>query len=312
MLQAGAAAAALALLVLLVCGLPRRKPSPARASAGWVLGVAAGFYLGCRVLGWAPRWPRRVQDLLRLPGDDQDRLVMLLLPAVLAVELVVALARPPQWLAWMGRLAVAAGAAPLLLYNTVYLAELAGPGSRQWSPAQQAVILGSLAALLAAAWLALARLAQRAPGYSVPLSLAVACAAAAPTVMLSGYAMAGQLGVPLAGSLAGTALAALAVPRPASATPSVGPGLVGLFSLLILGRFFGELPSAWAAVLFAAVLLPWLPEIPRPLLLGPRLRGLARVLVVAIPAALVLAQAQQRFVKESQTSPTSGEASADD
>jgi hypothetical protein len=312
MLVAGGAAAATAFVILLLCGLPWRKPSPGRLSAGWVLGVAAGFYLGCGMLGWSPHWPRQVQDLHRMPAEAEDRLVMLLLPGALALELLVALAGAPQWLTWIGRLAIAAAAAPLLLYNSRYLVDFNGPGSRDWTLTQQVVILGSLAAILAAVWLGLARLAERAPGYSVPLSLAVVCAGAAAAVMLCGYATGGQLGVPLAGALAGTAFASIAVPGSAPATSSLGLGLVGLFSLLILGRFFGELPTPWAAVLFASVLLPWLPEVPRLRALGPRLRGLAAVLVVAIPVAVVLLKAQQQSVKDSQTSPTSGEASTDD
>ena len=59
-------------------------------------------------------------------------------------------------------------AAPVLLYNTSYLAELAGPGSREWTPAQAGIILAGLAAALTGAWAALALLATRSPVRSVP------------------------------------------------------------------------------------------------------------------------------------------------
>jgi hypothetical protein len=312
MLAAGGSAAAAAFVLVLLCGLPWRKPSPALVSSGPVLAVAAGLGLGCWVLGWSPHWPRQLQDLSRMPGEAEDRMVMVLLPVVLAVELLFALAKGPKVLAWIGRLAIAAGAAPLLLHNSRYLADFNGPGSRDWTLTQQVVILGSLAAALAAAWFALARLTERVRDYSVPLSLAVACAGAAAAVMFSGYATGGQLGVPLAGALAGAALASMVVSGPAPATASIGPGLVGLFSLLILGRFFGELPTLWAVVLFSSVLLPWLPEVVLRGRWGPSLRAAAAVLVVAVPVAAVLVQAQQRFDKESQTTTTPGEVSPDD
>jgi hypothetical protein len=79
----------------------------------------------------------------------------------------------------------------------------------------------------------------------------------------------------------------------------VGLGVVGLFALLVVGRFFAELTGAHAALLFSAPLLGLVPELPYVRRLGPRLRGLGRVVLTAVPVVLALALAQQRFAAES-------------
>jgi hypothetical protein len=295
------AAAGVAALALLRLGWPWRAPHPESTSAGWVLGVGAGFYLGCRLLGLWPHWP---------PGEDQDRFLALVLPSALAVELIAPCVW--SWLAWLLRLVVAAGAARVLLHNTIYLTDLAGPGTQEWSPDQAWLILGGLGAALAAVWAALVGLAARAPGRSVPAALVLACGASALAVMLSGYSTGGQLGLPLAAALAGAAVASLVLSGPPRAEGALGVGTVGLFGLLVIGRFFGQLTTTHAALLFAAPLLAWLPELPYVCRLGPRLRGAARVALVAVPLAVAVAQAQQKFAEESRTSPAANEPSLED
>ncbi len=271
-----------------------------RAPLGGVLGAGAAFYVGCRLLGLWPHWP---------PREDQDRLLLVLLPAVLAIELAASFPRLPRRLVWVPRAAVAGAAAPVLLYQTTYLADLAGPGTREWTGAQAGLILGGLALALAAVWAALAVLVGRSPGRSVPLALALTCAGAAATVMLSGYATGGQLGLPLAAALAGAALA-----RRQAAPGLLGFGTVGLFAVLLIGRFFGQLTTAHAALLGLAPLLAWLPELPYARALPSRLRGLARVAVVLLPLALALTQARARFLEDSRrpTSPGTAEPSLED
>ncbi len=84
-------AAVVAAAVLLLCGWPWRGPRPGRLAAGWVVGVGAAFYLGCRVLGLWPRWP---------PREDLDRFLLLVLPAAVAVELLAAVPKVPRRLIW--------------------------------------------------------------------------------------------------------------------------------------------------------------------------------------------------------------------
>ncbi len=303
-LKAVAVAFAAAAAVLLLCGWPWRAPRAARVSAGAVLGTGAGFYAGCLLQQLSPHWPPKV---------GEDRLLLVLFPAAVGVELVAAFVRRPRFLAWLLRAVVAAGAARVLLHRTAYLSDLSGPGTAEWTPAVAALTLGCLAAALAAVWVLLSLLMARAPGSVVPLALALTCAGATVVTMLSGYATGGDLGLPLAAGLAGVAAGSFALARGTDLRAVLGPGLVGLFSLLVLGHFFARLTAGHAALLFAAPLLCWLPELPVLRRAGPWLRGLARVALVALPVVLVGVQAQRSFVKDSRPpSAAPGEPTVDD
>jgi hypothetical protein len=270
-----------------------RTIDPGRIDLSAALGVGLGFLAGCWLLmETPPRWP---------PREDLDRLLLVLLPAVVLVECVAAFVTR-WWIAWALRLFVAAAAARILLHDSGYINDLSGPGSSTWTQAQQLWVLGGLAGLLAAVWAALALLLRRAPGRSVPLALALTSGAAAVTIMISGYLTGGQLGLALAGALAGTVAASLLLPKSAGGLGSLGVGLVLLFGLLVIGRFFGYLTTAHALLLSLGLLLCWVPEARYVVRLRPWLRGTLRVLLVALPVSLVVAQATQEFVRDSQSS----------
>ena len=199
----GVAAAAAAVLVL-ICGWPWRAARRPRFDAGWALGVGAGFFLGCWALGIRPHWP---------PREDQDRLLGLVLPAVVVVELLAAFPRVPRWLVLPLRSAVAASGAGILLYGSIYLSDVAGPGTREWSPVQAWLILGGMAAALAAVWALLALLSRRARGCRTRCAWRARAPGQRLTVMLSGYATGGQVGLPLAAAVLGAAAAVLVLPR---------------------------------------------------------------------------------------------------
>ncbi|HZW29478.1 MAG TPA: hypothetical protein VFF52_02160 [Isosphaeraceae bacterium] len=279
----------------------RRGTQPALwIDAGWVVGLAAGFSLGCGLLLPWPHWP---------PREDLDRFLLIIIPAVLIVELVGAFPRLNRlyWVLW-GMVIVCA--LRVLLHGSIYLA---GPPARAWSPAQRALILGSLTGALAAAWIHLTRLARRAPGISTVVALAIAVGGSALTIMLSGYATGGQAGLPLSAALLGGAAVAWLRPGPARGDAPIGVGVVGLFSLLVIGRFFGELRTDHALVLFAAPVLAWLPELPRLRRLPAWARGLLRVLLVGLVVGAVLGDAARRFAAESgPTQPGSKEPSIED
>jgi len=305
-LEAAAAAAITAAVVLLLCAWPWRSPRPARTSVGTVLGMALGFYLGCWFLGVRIHWP---------PAEDQDRLLLLVFPAVIAVELVGAFPGRVRWLAWLLRFIVALGAAPVLLHNSIYMSEQAGPGTREWTPAQTWMILGGLGVALLCVWELLALLTRRTDGRPVPVavSLSLACGIAAVTVMLSAYASGGQLGLPLAGALAGATLASLVLSGRPDVNGVLGLGVVGLFAVLVIGRFFGQLTTVNAALLFFGLLLCWLPEAPYIRRAGPQLRGIARVVLTAVPLGVALTLALQKSAADSaRTSPDSNEGSFQD
>src|SRR5437879_4033542 len=111
-LKASAAAAVLATAILLVSAWPWKAPHPGRVAAGGAVGVGVAFFAGAWLLGFVPHFP---------PGEDRDRLFLILLPAAAVVEVVAAFGRS-AWLAWALRLVVAAAAARILLHDSSYLA----------------------------------------------------------------------------------------------------------------------------------------------------------------------------------------------
>jgi hypothetical protein len=280
-LKASAAALALTAVVFLVFGRMGGRP-------GWVgaAGVGVGFFVGAWLLGARPQFP---------PREDQDRWLLILLPAAVVVEVAAAgLGRLP-WLAWSLRLVLAAGAAPLLLYGSRYVTDNAGPGSREWTPEQTWLILGGLAAALAGVWVLLDRLTGRSAPAAVPLALALACAGSGVVIILSGYASGGQLGLALAGAV----VASFFLPGDADLRGVVGVGVVGLFALLVVGRFFGNLTTTNAALLFGCPLVLWSSALPFLTPVRPWGRAFAGLSLVGLPVALALVLAWKQFNADS-------------
>jgi hypothetical protein len=108
--------------------------------------------------------------------------------------------------------------------------------------------------------------------------------------------------LPLAGGLAGGAAAAVVLSGAPGTTGWLGPGVVGLFSVLVVGRFFANLTTVHALVLLFAPLLAWLPELPGFHRLQLSLRGFVRVVLIAAAVMAVAGRAQQ---KSSGTTATS-------
>ncbi|AMV38462.1 hypothetical protein [Planctomyces sp. SH-PL62] len=248
--------------------------------------VAIGAAVGLAVLGVRPRWPLR---------EDQDRFLGLVLPGVLVLEAVVGAVGLPRWGAVGLRLAASMAVAPALLYGSIYLADLAGPGSALWPPGRRYPILVGLGAALFGVWWVLGWAARRSgSAVRVPLALATAIGGAGAAVMLSGYASGGMNGLPLAGAVAGGAVAATLFRGDARhALP--GFGAVVLFGLLVVGSCFGELRRDVAAVLFLAPLLAAVPEHPALLRLSPRVRTALALVLVGTATALAVGLTFQRF-----------------
>jgi hypothetical protein len=282
MIQPLCTAAVSAAAVLFIWGWPRRGASATWLAIGCVLAVGIGLALGCWQLGLRLHWP---------PCEDQDRWLLVLLPVVLGLEIVGAFSSVPRWPVWSLRVLTAAAAAPILLYQSIYLADVAGPNTRQWSPTQAGLILGSLALGLTVVWVALGWLAHRSPDRVIPFALSLTLCGTAITVMLSGYYTGGQPGLLLAAALAGMTLGSLTLRAPVNVTGALGVSIVGLFALLVSGRFFSALPTTQATVLFAAPLLCWIGELPFLRSVPSGLRGFIVLALVAAPVALVVQQA---------------------
>jgi hypothetical protein len=291
LLRAGVIGGVVAGIIVLALGWPWRAPNPTRAAIGWALGVAAALIVGSQALGLELRWP---------PTQNRDRFLLLVLPAAVLAECLAAFAKVPRWIAWLVRAVVAAGAGRVLLHASVYLQDEAEAGSLGWAPDEVLLWLGGLAVALLALWSLLGLRMHIAPSRSVPLALAIVCAGSAAAVMFSSSVVNGQLGIPLAGAIVGCVVASCFVSTPPQGSAPIGVGVVALFSLLVGGRFFAELTTLHAAVLFSSPLLCWLPQLPPMRKLKPWLRDDLCVLAVAIPVAIVVFQAEREHTAKSK------------
>jgi hypothetical protein len=113
--------------------------------------------------------------------------------------------------------------------------------------------------------------------------------------MLAGYVGGGEAALPPAAAVAGAALASAASGHRDSASGTIGIGLVALFGLLFIGRFFGALPTWQAFAVFFAPLLCSLGELSLLQIRKPWLAVALRLGLVAVPLIVVLAVAKHRF-----------------
>jgi hypothetical protein len=116
-----------------------------------------------------------------------------------------------------------------------------------------------------------------------------------------------MIGVPLVGALAGATVASFALVVPAGRGFSPGLGVVGLFSVLLLGYCFGSLSPGWALGLGLAPLLAWSAEVPGVVRLRVWLRAACGLLLVAIPLVFVVILAQARFTERSSATSSNPE-----
>lgn len=275
----GTAALAGALCVLAVAGW---RGASVQLNAACVLGGCLGTSAGCWLLRWQLVWP---------PASALDRVVTVIIPAGMCVELVAAGPWIRPAFGWVLRGMFIAAAPLILLHRSIYLA-----GSNTgWTSLQAGGLLVICSAGLAALWIPLFWLSRRSrSGLSIAASLALSTLCAGAAVMLGGYLKGGAVTCAFAGSLAGVALAA----RPINAR--LAPGLVALGVLQLvgvvgIGYFFGRLPAGSALGLLLAPLLCCVSEIP---LLRQRPAwaiGLVRLLLVAIPLLLILLVAKRSF-----------------
>jgi hypothetical protein len=285
-------AAVVAAVVLLAIGLPTNHP-PWRVAAGWIAALAVGIYAGCYLAGEWPRFP---------PTEDRHRFLLILLPLALAVEAAAMLLPGRGKIAWSLRLAVAALAAPILLYRSSYLTDLDGdgPGTAQWNLGEATVVLGLSAIMLVGVWMLLAKLQARTSPRALSPVLVLTLLACGLSNMLCGYYRGGLFALPLAGAMLGVAIAALVLPKQSGENPILGIGIVSIFTIRFIGRFYGSLPTELSLSLLFAPLLAWTGELPwfRKLPAGAR-AGIGIAAVVAALATIV-GFAMARFRAASQ------------
>lgn len=296
----GAAAIASAMIVLAMVRM-RRRANGTWVNAACVVGIGVGLSLGYRLLSLRLAWP---------PANGLDRFAMIVVPAILAVELIAGVQRVPFWFAWVLRLTLATIVPRILLRGSVYLSN----SDDGWSQWEAVAILAVCSALLAGLWCLLSWLSVRSPGASIPLALAMAVQCAGVTVMLAGYIKGGAAAFPLAATIVVTTLVASlrmksTVPPANHSFPAlIGIGAVSLFCLLFIGRYFGRLSTGCALAILLASLLCWVTELPALRDRKPWIVGAIRLALVAIPLVVIFLLAKGEF--DRKFSPLLGSKSA--
>lgn len=318
--------AALVITVIAGFGLLRlcamRATTLSLARFVFIPAVLCGLLSGYRVLDFEWPWP---------PGNALSRFLTLLLPSALLIELLAAglNAIPKQnsqlsglrWARHAGsglRLMLFASAGRVLWHGSVYLQPLSGSFAEnggRWSPL---LILSFGVLAIYGAWTSLRQLASRGiasslePG-SLVASLSMSILTTGLATMLAGYIKGGAASLPLGGSLAGAALILLwVVPRRSTdaanyngvntaiqmSTSLIGIGVMALFSLLWIGRFFGQLSTLDVALLFLAPQCCWVSEFARIPACSVRRRCVIRLLAVSVPLSVVIYFRWQQFARK--------------
>ncbi|MEC9097127.1 MAG: hypothetical protein VX776_10870, partial [Planctomycetota bacterium] len=234
------------------------------------------------------------------PQNALERFLTLVLPLALAIEVIVNLASLPNWITWLARSALAAAIPRILLQGSVYLSDSAA----SWPFWQAAIVMGSCSFLLLGTWSALSGVSSRSSTISVSLGLQMAILAAGLAIMMTGYLKGGSLSLPFTGALTATSVTAWLLNRhhpllvDFGKSTTIGVSVVGLASLLMIGRFFGELSTIQSLVIFLSPLLCWLTEIQGLQRRHPGFATVIRLTLVAIPLLLILFLAKRNFDRD--------------
>jgi len=289
--KAMGATAIVSAIFVLAMARSRRSSNAIWMNSACVLGMGCGLSAGYHVLSLRLAWP---------PVNALDRFLTVVVPAALTIELIAASQCVSTRVAWFLRVSLAATIPRVLLHGSVYLSG----ADNQWTVWQAEMALAVSSVLLAGSWSLLAWLSRRSPGASIPFALGLSMLCAGATVMMAGYIKGGAAAFPLAATLAATAAGVWlitqrsSVPTDFAASAMPGIGAVGLFGLLFIGHFFGQLSTASALTVLLAPLLCWVTEHPLLRNRKPWVVGAVRLLLVAIPLVSVLAQAKHAFDRD--------------
>jgi hypothetical protein len=295
----GSAAVASAILVLSL-GWLWKPVSTVRFQAVALVGVAGGLGIGYYVLRLHLAWP---------PLNGLDRFLTIVLPAALCIEFAATFSRVPRSLAWFMRFTLVATMGRILLHDSVYI----NGAEPQWSPMQGTLVLVTCSALIVVVWGLLVWLSVRSSaGVSIALALALTIQSTGIFIMLAGYIQGGAAAFPLSAATVGAVASLCLLTRHPNVCASIGICVVGLGSLLMIGRFFGGLSTEVALILILAPLLCWGTELPQLRCRPAWVVGSLRLLLVAIPLAALLLQAKRKFDHDTAPLMMQGSGAQDD
>jgi hypothetical protein len=260
-----AAAFAVSFLAIFISHLTMRATIPSLARFVSMVGLVLGLLTGYRILGFESRWP---------PVNALDRFLMIVLPAAMIVEFIRAVQVPDDQHNFLSRFAGFCAATVrftfivsvgrILWHDSVYLSSVESNTS-DWPPFVAFGVLLSGAALLYVALRSSMVLAFRGVSASLTAGLVMSLLATGMVTMLAGYIKGGAAAMPLVGGICGAALALWIKEKKTGPVKSNGQFLIGisvtaLFSLLWIGRFFGQLTTFDVLMIFLSPHCCWLSE----------------------------------------------------
>jgi hypothetical protein len=259
------AAFAVSFLAIFSSHLTMRATIPSLARFVFMVGLVLGLLTGYRILGFELRWP---------PVNALDRFLMIVLPAAMIVEFVGAVPVPNDRQSFRFRLSGFCAAAVrfafivsvgrVLWHDSVYLSSVES-NTNDWPPFVAFWVLLSGAALLYVALRSSMTLAFRGISASLTAGLVMSLLVTGMVTMLAGYIKGGAAAMPLVGGICGAALALWMTGKKTGPATSHGQFLIGisvtaLFSLLWIGRFFGQLTTFDVLMIFLSPHCCWLSE----------------------------------------------------
>ncbi|MGY8770120.1 MAG: hypothetical protein ACKVH8_17020 [Pirellulales bacterium] len=275
--------------VLLIAALQRSGKKNC-LGIGCAAAIGCGLIVGCYLLSLQMAWP---------PRSAIERFLTLVLPLVLTIELVAGFNRLPHWSVWLLRGTLALILPRILLHGSVYLS-----GEEYGWPLWQTYFVPLVGGvLLVGMWSLLLRLTERSSGSSISLTIQMSTLCAGFTVMMAGYIKGGSIAFLLVAALLVTTIGGSLLFKRSDESEDngmpviIGVGVIGLFSFLFIGRYFGELTTGTALVVLLAPLLCWTTELPLLRNQKPWFVDIFHLFLVAIPLLIVLFLAKREFDK---------------
>ncbi len=316
-LKAVLAAIVASTTILLTFRVISRNRGRVMSETANVVAMACGVLAGYFTLNFSWPWP---------PANALDRFLTIVLPAILIIELIAAIngdcsatdstdvdpndrglasLKTRKWL-WIARCFLSCGIGRILMQGSIYLDASNSSSREAWLIQNMPGILLISSLVLMAMWFALNRLAARGASSGIMMSLSLSLICAGCTTMMAGYIKGGAAALPLATGLMVSALALqfcvsrrLDIDTPFNryviGTAAIGIGLVWLFSLVWIGRFFGQLTSTDAIVMLLAPSLCWITELPRLRKQSDTAKFTIQLVTVIVPLAILLVEAKREF-----------------
>ncbi len=279
-----ASASTIFVLAFAVCrrGKVGSVPESRLSAAVILLSAAIGMFVGCWVLQVPWKWPL---------VNALDRFRELILPVTVTVELLACWKLIPRPIVWTLRGCVALAIGGVLFYGSAYVTR----GAEILIPWQTWLILVITLLSLIGVWLLLYRLAARPAAASIGIALGMSLNTAGLVIMLAGYINGGAAAIPLGGAILATFVVTWIVAGTADMRGLISVAVVALFSLLLIGRFFGNISTTQALVIFLAPLLCYVTVLPAMRCLSPLRIGMIRIVLVSIPLVIVLMLSKLEF-----------------